>query len=249
MVRLTRWACANVDYITLCSSNVFVLHLQGNGLDKNSILGPGLEVLNADFWVSVFILREIYIHHVPAVWATAILAVKLCDVLKRTGKEKEERICLLLSKIILNLISKTHSWLCLKIGLILKDLLGHYLQMWYIYHIIATPYNFWLITHIQASHFFHYVSKIWQVIKPRHFKQWAERDAVCKSGCLLSIRGILLLIIWNLSASKGGNQSKYAKPDSFPCVSETPFLTFKKIKKTFNNTHSALLYSSYSSSL
>lgn len=121
MVRLTRWACANVDYITLCSSNVFVLHLQGNGLDKNSILGPGLEVLNADFWVSVFILREIYIHHVPAVWATAILAVKLCDVLKRTGKEKEERICLLLSKIILNLISKTHSWLCLKIGLILKD--------------------------------------------------------------------------------------------------------------------------------
>lgn len=70
---------------------MFVLHLQGNGLHKNSILRPGLEVLETDFWVVGFVLREIHIHHVPAVGATAILAVKLRDVLERPGEDTKQR--------------------------------------------------------------------------------------------------------------------------------------------------------------
>lgn len=87
VLKLTGRPCANVYDITLGPGDVFVLHLQGNGLHKYGILGPGFEVLQTDFWVSVFVLRQIDVHHVPAVGTAAVLAVKLCDVLERAGED------------------------------------------------------------------------------------------------------------------------------------------------------------------
>lgn len=66
---------------------MLVLHLQGDGLHKNSVLGPGLEVLNVDARVDVFVLGEIHVHHEPTVGPAAIPAVEICDVLERPGKE------------------------------------------------------------------------------------------------------------------------------------------------------------------
>lgn len=57
----------DVDDVTLRPCDVFVLHLERNGLHKYSILGPGLEVLQADIRIDILVLREIDVHHVPAV--------------------------------------------------------------------------------------------------------------------------------------------------------------------------------------
>lgn len=83
---LTRWARANVDDVTLRAGNVFVLYSQGNGLDENGILGPGFEVVDTDFRVSIIVPRKIDVHRVPAVGAATILTVELGDVLRRAGE-------------------------------------------------------------------------------------------------------------------------------------------------------------------
>lgn len=187
MVRLTRWACANVDYITLCPS-VFVFPLQGNGLHKNSILGPGLEVLKTDFWVSVFILRKIHIHHVPAVWATAILAVKLCDVLERAGKDTKHGCALTKrtstpSETDCWYESKTHSRSCLKIRFMLKDFASGFA------YFQSIPYNFWLITFLQGRHLFRFVPVQWEKLTgnqaqiSNNKQTWMMWIWHCKFGC------------------------------------------------------------------
>lgn len=66
---------------------MFVLHQQGDGLHKDGILGPRLQVLKAHIRVGVFVLQEIHVHRVPAVGAAAVLAVKLCDVLERAAED------------------------------------------------------------------------------------------------------------------------------------------------------------------
>lgn len=69
---------------------MFVLHLQRNGLHKYGILGPGLEVQQTDIRIDLLLLREIDVHHVPAVCAAAVLPVKLGDVLERPGEDVAE---------------------------------------------------------------------------------------------------------------------------------------------------------------
>ena len=85
MVKLTRRACADVDDVTLCPGDVFAHHLQSDGLHEHGVLGPGLQVLEADVGFAVFILRKIHVHHVPAVRAAAVLSVERGDVLERPG--------------------------------------------------------------------------------------------------------------------------------------------------------------------
>lgn len=85
---LTWWACADVYYGAFGPFDVFVPHLQGDDFHKYSILGPGLEVQKSDFRVDLLVMGEIHVHHVPTVWSTAVLAVKLCDVLERTGEDR-----------------------------------------------------------------------------------------------------------------------------------------------------------------
>lgn len=67
---------------------MFVLHHQRSGLDKDGVLGPGLEARQQDPGVRVSILSQLHIHHSPAVGATAVLALVLCDVLVRSAKRK-----------------------------------------------------------------------------------------------------------------------------------------------------------------
>lgn len=45
-------------------------------------------MLEGNLWVKFFILRKVDVHHVPAVGATAVLAIELCDVLERSGDKK-----------------------------------------------------------------------------------------------------------------------------------------------------------------
>ena len=69
---------------------MLVLHHQRDGLDKDGVLGPRLEGRQEDPGVRILIRGQVHVHHVPAVGATAVLAVKLGDVLERT-KIKEHR--------------------------------------------------------------------------------------------------------------------------------------------------------------
>lgn len=69
---------------------MLVPHLQGDDFHKYGVLGPGLELQKRDFGVDVLVVREIHVHHVPAVGSTAVQAVELCDVLERTGGDRQK---------------------------------------------------------------------------------------------------------------------------------------------------------------
>lgn len=53
---------------------------QGDGLDEDGVLGPGLEAGQQDAGVLVLFLGQIHVHHIPAVGAAAVLPLVLLDV-------------------------------------------------------------------------------------------------------------------------------------------------------------------------
>ena len=149
--QLTWWTCADVDDVTLCPGDKFVLHLQGNGLHENSILSPGFEVLKADFWVNAYVLRKIHVHHVPAVWATAVLAAKLCDVLQRAVENMTENMTLPFCMKVKH--NQGHTWRCFILRAFANGL-AYFRPLFtnVVYFIILD----WLPA-CEASHLFHFV--------------------------------------------------------------------------------------------
>lgn len=87
LFRLTWRSRADINDVALRPRDVFVLHLQGGGFHINGVLGPGLEILKSKFGICISVLWKVYVHHVPAIGATAILAIKLCDILGRSERE------------------------------------------------------------------------------------------------------------------------------------------------------------------
>ena len=72
----------DVHHLALGPRRVLVLHHEGDGLHEHGVLGPGLQVGQQHARVHVAVLVELHVHHVPAVGATALLALKRTDVLE-----------------------------------------------------------------------------------------------------------------------------------------------------------------------
>lgn len=67
---------------------MFVLEHERDRLDENGVLRPRLQAGQQDPGVHVFVRCQLHIHHVPAVGATAVLALELCDVLEGPGRKR-----------------------------------------------------------------------------------------------------------------------------------------------------------------
>lgn len=93
---LTSGICLHIDDVTLGSIRAAFIRKGDQGLDKDGILGPGLEtphqpprvvlrfgVVGPQRWVNV--------HHRPAVGATRVLPIKLGHILIRAFKTKQEK--------------------------------------------------------------------------------------------------------------------------------------------------------------
>lgn len=79
-------AGADVDHLALGTRHLFVLHYECDRFHKYGVLCPGLQAGQQDSGIWIFVWSQLHVHHVPAVWATAILSLKLCDVLVWPGR-------------------------------------------------------------------------------------------------------------------------------------------------------------------
>lgn len=83
-------AGADVDHLALGTRHMFVFHHECDRLHKYGVLCPGLQVGKQDSGIWVLVWPQLHIHHIPAVGATAILPLELCDVLVRPVRKMVE---------------------------------------------------------------------------------------------------------------------------------------------------------------
>lgn len=66
---------------------MFVHHHECDRLDEYGVLCPGLQAGQQNSGVCVLVRPQLHIHHSPAVGATAVLPLELCDVLEWPGRK------------------------------------------------------------------------------------------------------------------------------------------------------------------
>lgn len=91
---LTSGVCLDIDDVTLGSVCTAFIRKGDQGLDKDGILGPGLETTHQPprmvLWLGVVgPRRRVNIHHCPAVGAARILPIEFCHILVRAFKTKQ----------------------------------------------------------------------------------------------------------------------------------------------------------------
>lgn len=98
---LTSGVCLDIDDVTLGPVCTAFIRKGDQGLDKDGILGPGLETTHQPprvvLWLGVVgPRRRVNIHHCPAVGAARILPIEFCHVLVRAFKTKQVKMVIIL---------------------------------------------------------------------------------------------------------------------------------------------------------